>query len=138
MDIEKVREAIQKERKYGGQMLVALPIEVYNGRQYAIEHRHKTRSGQDRLDAYDITSFNEIEREGLRAARFNAAMEPVEGGDHIVVIWPDEGHTTAITQNGGERWITTWAVSLSADPDLKQELMDELEASVEAGGSLFW
>lgn len=123
------------ESQYGEFRL--LPIEEFNGTLYAIEYRTTTPNGYERMDAYDLTAIDSIERETSRAARYNSEGQPTDDGPCVVVFWPDEGHTSIVTRDGRcNRWITTWAVALSKDPQLKEQLMDELEQSIDAGGHL--
>ena len=139
-DDTKIREAIARLRIDDGGSLQALPIETHNGRENAIEHRFKTEAGFERRDAIDLTRIEATEATcrnwHLLAARVTAELEPDINGGHVAAFWPDEGHSTLITRDGGERWCSSWSVSLSADPELQHQLMDEFEASVDAGGTI--
>ena len=101
------------------------------------------------------------EHGGLRAARF-ARNQPewdrwqtFEGETeeqidrrlrrYVLMLYPSEGHTSILTADGGIRWATQWIGDLPvrlvpgtrADYDaVRLEQMDELEAHVDAGGSL--
>jgi hypothetical protein len=116
---------------------VLLPVETINNTTYAIERRTTTPDGYERLDGYDITGFDDIEHETSRSARFDTNGQPDENGTHVIVFWPDEGHTSAVTKDGRcSRWITSWAVALSTDPRLQEHVMDDIAAHVDAGGHL--
>ena len=128
-----------QHRQYAGFCVQLLPIEIHNGRQYAIEWRHKTDAGYDRLDAIDLTDFEDGQQDKpyMLAARFDADFEPIDDGAFVAAIWPDEGAPALITQTCRHRGYGSWCVALSADPNLDQQLMDELERSVDAGGAVW-
>lgn len=132
---EQLNAIRQRQCKYGEFRL--LPIEIINDREYAIEHRSKTSDGYDRLDGIDLTSFDSIESEGLRSARFDKNEYPVESGMFVMAFWPDEGEEALLTRNGGDRGYRSWSVALSKSPKLQSDIMDELEQYVDAGGHIF-
>lgn len=113
-----------------------LPLETINGSTYAVERRTQTVNGIARIDAYDISRFDTTDAESIRAMRFNADGSEDPGGQFVVIAYPDEGHVALITEGGLSRWCGAWAVSLSSDPQLQSDLLDELERSVDAGGQI--
>lgn len=128
-----INAAIEQKKREKFIDVKVLPLRTINNRAYAIEHVTTTQAGLERLDAYDITKFEEFDTERdadysyMRCARVDANLKADAEGGHVAILYPDEGHICALTQNGGTRWIGTWAVALSADPKLKNELMEELE-----------
>ncbi len=99
-------------------------------------------------------------RERIRPARFNAEQPEMEAGPeiwmeegetlqafqartrrHVVVIYPDEGHDSILDNAGQWTWVRLADLPVRVVPGsgadyraVREQQMDELEQSVDAGG----
>lgn len=148
VDVTKMRQDAQAYRAFrGGEYYVVqeCPIAQWGGREYAVVSTPKLVEGRQRIDVIDLTSFDEIEFEGSRAARFARTwpeQSPRER-ETVLLITPDEGHCCLLTEDGSTRWVWSAVLTVRMTPGTnadrektQEEMMDELEQDVDAGGGL--
>ncbi|MFA5376420.1 MAG: hypothetical protein WC455_11805 [Dehalococcoidia bacterium] len=114
------------------------PVVEWGDCKYILTGKIKLQQGLQRLEVIDVTNLSNLllvhEWPGI------SASIPC---DHAIVIWPDEGHISVILNDGSNQWVHLADLAIHVIPgtasDAKQvqeQQLDELEASIDAGGHL--
>jgi len=120
------------------------------GRQYALIHPIQLLDGLQRVDVIDITDIeSDFEYEGKKysgppVARFTLAWPACNSSrQHVLVYHSDEGHDGILLESGSTKWVHYADLPIRIIPGtavdyqtVRQQQMDELEESVDAGGRI--
>jgi len=111
-------------------------MRVWFGRRYLVEGKINLTPDAQSLDVFDITDLN--------AALFPDPNRPYDENSQMGIIeYPDEGSLAVLLEDGADQWIRPAYLPVRVQPGTTEDyrttdlrIMDELEASVEAGGSI--
>jgi len=153
------RDALEQLRRLA--QASYLPIVAWEGREYAVISGPKLVPGPQRVEAIDLTAFDEGIGIASRAARFASRTPepfwPAKEGEtdaeiiqrirrQVIYLEPDEGHCALLTEAGDTRWCDAWTVGFivrvspgtpAEHRQLGEDVMDALEESVDAGGRIW-
>lgn len=145
-----------------------LPIATWQGREYVVIDAPKLTAEMQRVTVIDLTELDAVTNaapgiaERIRPVRVNAVQPTMEHDPqvwmeegetvesflqrtrrHVVVVFPDEGHTSILENSGNWRWVSLADLPIRMIPgtsddyrEVHSQQMDELEQSVDAGGHL--
>jgi len=140
MDVQKMRDdynhyksEIAKIKKYDDARLI--PVADWFGRRYAVIGAIMLTPDYQRLTVIDIT--------GKNFGMFSNTWPEQGERQFVLLIEPDEGHTSIITESGNPQWISYAELLIRIQPGttddrrrLGEEMILELEQHVESGGGL--
>jgi hypothetical protein len=129
------------------------PVETWGPYTYAVTSEIRLQADVQHINVYDLTGvdaawFLENHYEELldREEPYSdvatlLADQPT--ARRYALIYEGEGHPGVLLADGSDRWLRSAVLAISMQPAdaaaqqrLEQQLMDELDASMDAGGSL--
>jgi hypothetical protein len=112
------------------------------GRKYVVTGNIKLTDGLQKLEVIDLTSI-ETGKYPFQVALFANTWPEQSTRKFALVYHVDEGHDGILLESGSDIWVNYADLPIRVIPGTKQDAqlvreqqMDELEASVDAGGSI--
>lgn len=168
MDMNQIRKNPRGYREPDGSVRL-LPICDWCGREYALVSKLTLTTDMQRVEVIDLTDLDINHAGGdaeifehIRPARLNATQPEMETYPeawlhdnetleafqartrrHVMVVFPDEGHTSILDNSGSWRWVSLADLPVRMVPgtvedreEIRMNQMDELEQHVDAGGAI--